>query len=501
MKKGLRKAAVSLTMLLLLSKMLGLVRDSLLAYRFGTSNVVDSYTICLSYANIALSLFTIGFSESYVTVYSRIPSERRRNFFNNTVTVIFVGSCAIGLLGCLFGNTIAYIMAPGFDAETHLIATVFLRIVSAVIPFQALFAIVSANESVRENFVFPRFCDFIIINFFIIITILVADFDRVYILPIGYLIANIIAVFTLIVYSVSNGDIKYNWRLQIKDADFRVLLSLALPLGLSFIINDLNTMTDGMFASTVRTGMTSALNYANKIQALFLAITVNIISVVCFPRVARHFASGEKDNALYYLRKSIMIAAFIAIPFMVLLLFFSPLVVDVLFKRGSFTEESSVITSTCLSFYCVGIPFYAMSNVENQALAANAKQKAILIITGLSVGFNILLDYILLNTFGYIGLPIATCCAGVLQFFLMMYELRKMNIHLFRRKETIEIVKMVLSIAVAAIIPIVFLNKTTTMINSFFLAIGMMVVYIFIGKVIRIEIENWLLSALFKRNK
>ena len=427
MKKSLRWTAVSLTLMMIVSKCLGIVRDSFLAYKFGTSSVVDAYVISLSFANVALSVFTLGFSESYITVHSRTLEERRNRFFNNTLSVILVGSSILAVLGIFLGNQIAYIMAPGFDAETHRTATVFLKIIGFVIPFQSSFAILAANEMAHENFAFPRFCDFIVINALVIVAIGFANSERPYILPIGYVIANIIAVVALAVYSTVRNKHRFRFSFHIKDKDFRLLLSLAVPLGISFVINDLNSMTDGMFASTVGSGMTSALSYANKIQTLFLTVTINIISVVCFPRVAAHIAKGEKDNAQYYLRKSMMLAVYLAIPFMVFLLFYSRVVVQILFQRGSFSAEASAITSSCLAYYAFGVPFYAMSNVENQALAANAKQKLVMYITAASVVMNILLDYVLLRVIGYLGLPLATCCAGVLQFSLLMNALRKID--------------------------------------------------------------------------
>ena len=505
MKKNLKKIAFSLTLMMFASKCLGLLRDVLLAFRFGTSNIVDAYTVSLTFINVAFSLFTVGFSESYITVYTRVPTERKSGFFNNTFTIIFCGTCILCAVSFVLADYIAYLMAPGFNSEAHIFTKNFIKIMALAIPFHSAFAMLSSNEMGRENFMFPRFCDFIVINVITIYTIFLSNEERVYILPVGYVIANFFAVLLLYVYSIRRKVIVYKFQFNLFDADFKSLLALAIPLGISYLINDVNTMSDGIFASTVGVGVTSALSYANKVQTIFLTVTVNIISVVCFPRIAKYFAVNKKDEALYYLKKSTMIAVYIAIPFVCFLLLYSKFVVRLLFERGNFNSDSVDLTSKCLFYYCLGIPFYAMNNVENQALAANAKQKKLLYITFITVVINIVLDFILLNLIGFIGLPIATCIAGIVQFFMMKQELNRMEIQIIQKKEIIEIIKILTAILIASLFPIVlrFILDLNGTIISIVIMLIFASVYIVMGLLMNIEIEKWLLQSLFlkKANK
>lgn len=498
-KKSLGKVAAILTGMTIFSKFLGVVRDSFIAYKFGTSGIVDAYTVSLTFANIALSLFAIGFSEAYVTVFARIHEKAKERYFNNTVTIMFLISCVLAVLFYLAANGITYILAPGFDCETHSLLVQYIKIICVVIPLQAVFSILLSNEMARENFIFPKFCDFIVINSLVIVAISFASPEKSYIMPVGYVLANLVAVLFMALYAIKQRSIRYHFLFHIKDSDFRKLFVLAIPLGISYLINDLNTMSDGMFASTIGTGVTSALNYANKIQSLFLAVTVNIISVVCFPRISSCFANRCNDKACYYLQKSMMIALFISFPFTVFLLFHSSLVVRILFERGNFNGESAFITSSFLIYYCMGIPFYAMCNVQTQALAANAKQKCIMAITTVSVLINILLDFALLKIFGYVGLPIATSVAGVFQFFFLYIETKKIGVAILNTDHVKEIGKVILAVGIASFIPaakILLWPKNNKMILEIVLACLFLGVYFILCALFRVNIFFWLIKAL-----
>lgn len=501
-KHKLGKIAFGLTIMMIISKCLGVMRDALMAYKFGTSYIVDVYTVGLTFGNLAFSLFTVGFSEAFITVFARTNPKERTSFFNNTVTLILLGTTVLGCFFFVFSDTVARFLAPGFDSGAHNLLILFIRIMCFVIPIQGVFAILLSNEQARENFVFTRFCDFIVINVLVIITILITDSRYPFFLPIGYVIANFVALISVAIYSIKNGNMHYSFRCDLKDKSFNTLLSLAIPLGVSFLINDINTMSDGIFASMVGEGMTSSLNYANKMQALFLAVTINIISSVCFPRIAGFFSSGEKEKALYYIRKSIMIALFIAIPFTFFLILFSPLVVKVIFERGSFNKDSSYIVANCLRYYCFGIPFYAMNNVQCQVLAADAKQKIIMIITSISVACNIVLDFVLLKLIGYIGLPLATALSGTIQFCILAFYIKKMGLVIVKNEEKKDILRILVSILVSMVLTLATYTIWGSR-ASIWLGIGraafFMALYICINYLIRTNIFMWLIKSLLKK--
>lgn len=80
-KEKLVNSAIFITILLFCSKGLGFIREILIAYKFGTSYIVDAYTICITLPSVVFTVFASGFSQSYVPVYTRITNEKEKNIF------------------------------------------------------------------------------------------------------------------------------------------------------------------------------------------------------------------------------------------------------------------------------------------------------------------------------------------------------------------------------------------------------------------------------------
>ena len=141
------------------------------------------------------------------------------------------------------------------------------------------------------------------------------------------------------------------------------------------------------------------------------------------------FAQNKKEEAVSFIEKACQMAIFVSIPFVLAIVFFSKPIIRLLFERGAFTEQSTVMTAACLLFYSLGIPFYALREISSKVLGANLQQRKILNNTLLSVVFNIILDFLLIQFFDYRGLAIATSMTGLISFLLMYREVTRMNIH------------------------------------------------------------------------
>ena len=83
------------------------------------------------------------------------------------------------------------------------------------------------------------------------------------------------------------------------------LCTLAIPLGLSLMADQINGVVDRMFASGLGEGVTSALSYANRVQSILLTLTTTIFIQVCYPRMNLYFAAGEKEKGSGYVQRAL----------------------------------------------------------------------------------------------------------------------------------------------------------------------------------------------------
>jgi len=440
--KNLAKSASVILAVHLLSKGLGFVREIALAYRFGTSYIVDVYTTCISLPTIIFAIYSYGFSESYIPIYTRVKREEQNAFFSNVLTILFLLSILMATLCTALSGELALLLAPGFSGDAHTLLIQFVRLISLLLPILTTFSMLSAHVQAHEDFIFVNFCGFIIVNVIEIISIFLATESFPELLPIGYVSANLAAAVALWIYAVQKKELAYRPRFQPRNRFFLSLCSLAVPVGVSRLVNELNGLTDRVFASILGEGVISSLSYANRVQLLFYSLTTAIFLSVCYPRVNQRFAEGDREGGLYYIRRAFLLAAYISVPVAGGLFLFANPVVAFLFQRGNFTTDSTTMTAGCLAFYALGLPFYALREIGSRALSASLEQKKIMKNTVIAVGANILLDFLLLRPMGYQGLALATSLAGMLSAALMLLDARKLGLRVLERSQLPDLLKI-----------------------------------------------------------
>ena len=154
----LAKSATFITIMMVASKVLGLIREILLARYFGTGYVVDAYSIACTLPTILFAFYASGFSNSYIPVISRIDVEKDRiKFFNNSLSILLFISLIICTICFFFSSYIGKIMAPGFTGEARDTLVRFIRVIVFYLPFFTIFSMLCAHCSSEEDFIFPYF--------------------------------------------------------------------------------------------------------------------------------------------------------------------------------------------------------------------------------------------------------------------------------------------------------------------------------------------------------
>jgi len=483
--------------LMLASKVLGLLREVFLAQQFGTSFIVDAYTIACTLPTVMFTLFASGFSNSYLPIFVRIGKQEQKNrFFNNLTCSLTIFSVVLTVVCILSSRIIAKVLAPGFNEETYSLTVKFLQGIAFYLPFYTAFNIFTVHANANEDFVGPGFVDSIVCNVAIIITILIATPQTPMVLIYGYVISMIIATTLLGLRIHFKKMAKFSFVCQIKDSYFRQACALAIPMGITMLTNQINAVVDKMFSSSLGEGITSALSYANKVQLIPYSLITSIFLSVCLPRMNKCFADNDHRGGLSYSKNALSIAWFIAIPVVLAIFAFSEQMIALMFERGAFDHEATKITAACLVCYALGMPFYAFREIAAKTLAAILKQKQVLKNTLISVLINIVLNFLFVRVWGYKGLALATSVAGLCAAVLMNKELKKCGLVILGDRMLHDFLKIlcasVLSVGVALggyYVLIEFLGGHIATIVSLLFAAGF---YVFICGLWNVNILIWL---------
>lgn len=493
--------ALAMLIILMLSKLLGFLRDVLLAYKFGTSETVDAYSVAISVPGILFAFFASGLNQSYLPFYSRIKDKNRKEgFFSNILLVYIIIAIVATLVSFFLRNQIAVMVAPGFDDLRHEVATSFIGVIVWMFPFYMLYSILSAQLQSTEDFSASYICGFIVVNLVIIASITISNSSNRSLLVVGYVMAYVLSALILGLYFVKKSTIGFKPHRKEVIKDFRDLIVIAIPVGLSFMVNQLNSVTDSIFTSLFNSGITSGLSYANKTQNVFLTLTTTVFMSVVFPRLNNCFAKQKNKEGMSYIRKGLMVSSLLSVPFACFVFFFSNEIVVAIFRHGAFDDTSTYVTAGCLTMYAIGIPFYSLGEIWTRSLTAALKQKRILLITVITVAFNIVADYLFMRLIGYTGLALATSVSGILLSTLLFRDIRRCGLSCIDKTVIIEMVRIIIATAFTTGLTIVinyFIQEgVNAIVRLSVLTVSFMVLYFIFCMVLRVTVLKWLLKNI-----
>ncbi len=423
----MKKTAILLMLITILSKIFGFLRDITLSYFYGASGISDAYLIAITIPTVIFTFIGIGISTGYIPMYSKIEKRdgtKTANIYtNNLINILIVLSAIITLFGLLFTEQTVKLFAPGFEEEIFKLAVQFTRISLFGIFFTALVYVFSGFLQLKGNYVIPAFIGFPLNIFTILFTVLSAK-GNVLLLAVGSLIAAASQLLLLIPFAYKKGYI-YKPVLNLKDENIKKMAYIALPVIIGVSVNQINILVDRTFASQITVGGISALNYAERLNDFVQGIFVLPIVTVMYPMISKMAA----ENNIAGLKKSVSEAIsginLLVIPAAFGAMLFAEPVVELLFGRGAFDAQAVTVTSCALFFYSIGMIGYGLREVLSRAFYSLHDTKTPMINAAVAMGMNIILNIILSKFLGVGGLALATSISAIFCTILLFISLRK----------------------------------------------------------------------------
>lgn len=454
-------AAVIISTSYLASRLLGLLRDRLLVAHFGIGPMTDAYTAAFRLPDL---LFTLLVSGAFTVAFIPVFAARREKgeeaaaweLSSNLLTLLALGTLAIGIVAFIFASPIIKVITPGFDPQRHAI-TVQLTRIMLVTP--VLFAISSVLGSVAQAF--QRFVVFALASVFynvgIIFGILVlSPTHSIYGVAYGVVIG---AVLQALLQTSGLIGLGYRFRpsLRLRNPDVRRVLVLMVPRSIDQGIDQLNYIIETVIGSRLATGSLAALYYANNLNNVPLVLIGNSIATAAFPRMAARMASGEREALIRDFVTNARLILFLVIPSAVVTVLMRGYIVRLLYGFGNATTANTlgwfagtIIFSSL--FFLVSRVFYSMQDTRTPLYTSIA-----------SMGLNVVLSFWLSHLFGVVGLAMAQSLVaafesmvllGILQHRLQQIGLREIGRGLWRMLLSGAIMASLTYIAVARIFPL-----------------------------------------------
>lgn len=437
-KERIARSAGRISGATIISRVLGLARDSVFAAIFGTTFYADAFNIAFLIPNFLRRVLGEGtLNASYIPVYThylhRDGEERAADVAAKVFSVLMVVLGLVVLLGILFAGPIVGLYAFGWkdSPETVSLTVRLTRILFPYIFFVALAALAGGTLNSRGYFGLPAFAPaFLNISLIASAGLIIwrgAALGEwaVTLFSIGALVGGLLQIAIQVPLLKKTGH-HFRFDPDFKDPAIKWMGKLMLPGMLAFTVTQVNILVDTLLATTLPEGSVTALRLGNRIAIQPLGIFGVAITTAVLPTLSAHAAGKDKTRLVEDFSFSLRLILALLIPSAIGLMVLATPIVRLLFERGQFTAaRSTPMTSSALFYYATGLFAYGGSKAAVQAFYSMKDTVTPMKIAILSVALNITLDLILVRSLGLVGLALATAISAGVGFAVLCLMLNR----------------------------------------------------------------------------
>jgi len=431
--RHLVRAAGSMSAMTALSRVAGYVRDNLQAQILGAANSSDAFVIAFRIPNMLRRLVAEGaLTAAFVPTFTRYMRRHDRGamwrFAGSVFYALSAALAVIVVLGILFSPVLVKTLAWGFGgAPDKMDLTISLsRWMFPYIAFVSLTALASGILNAFDAFALPAFTP-VLLNLSIVgCALALRDRfgDPAHAFAAGVLLGGALQLAIQIPPLVRRG-LDLSLPRPFDREGVREVGRLMLPRIFGVGITQVNLVVDSQFATSLRSGSVSFLYYANRVTELTLGIFGVSLSTVILPTLSRAAAEGDHRRVLDTLSMAVRLLVFITLPATVGLVILRVPIMHVLFERGRFTREDTLLSAGALACYSLGLLPYASVNVLATAFYAHRDTRTPVMVGLATFVLHLGLNFALRAPLAQNGIALSTAASALVDSLLMAWLLRR----------------------------------------------------------------------------
>jgi len=428
---NLIKSTGTFSFFTIISRMLGYLRDILIAIFLGAGPLADAFFVAFRIPNTFRRLFSEGsFNAAFVPSYASElgnGKEQSEKFATKVFSLLIISLFFVVLIIEVFMPYFVFLIAPGFSGseEKMSLAINLTRITFPFLFFVSLSSFFSAILNSHNRFAAAAAAP-VVLNFFLISVLfygsLLGD-GLVYYLSYVVTLAGIAQLIYLYFYVKKFYIPRFAFNFSI-DEKIKNFFSKLLPSIFSSGVTQINILVGTIIAS-FQASAVSYLYYADRIYQINLAIAGIAIGTVILPQLSKYVNDNENEKVSIIQNKALELSLFLSLPATIALLIVSEQIISALFGYGSFDEASVKNSSKALFYFAFGLPAFALIKVFSSFYFARHNTKFPFYISLISVFLNILVSIIFFKKVGFIIIPIATTISSWFNCVLLFIFLKK----------------------------------------------------------------------------
>jgi len=442
----------------LISRILGYVRDILIAIFLGTGLLADAFFVAFRLPNTFRRLFAEGaFNSAFVPSYAGEliqGKEQADDFAQNIFNLLFIILLFLVFIAEMFMPQLIYLIAPGFykDPEKLSIVLDLTRITFPYLFFICLASFFSAILNSHNKFAAAAAAP-VILNIILIVSLITSqwlDGSIAKILSYAVAISGFVQLLILIFFAKKFFKIKLTIKIKLNEKA-KFFFKKIIPSIFSSGVTQINILVGTIIAS-FHPGAVSYLYYADRVYHINLAIAGIGIGTVMLPELSKFIKNNNITEAISLQNRAIEFCLFLSIPAAAALVIASKEIVTSLFGYGSFNIDSVNNTASALTFFAFGVPAFSILKILSNLFFSRNDTKTPFHLSLVSIIINIIISVSLFNKIGFIIIPIATSISSWINVLMHCYFIKKRKLHIFDNKFIYKFPRMILSTVVMGVV-------------------------------------------------
>tara|TARA_B100001939_G_scaffold342551_1_gene353850 strand:+ start:34 stop:1560 length:1527 start_codon:yes stop_codon:yes gene_type:complete len=473
----------------LISRILGYLRDILIAFFLGTSVFADAFFVAFRLPNTFRRLFAEGtFNAAFIPSYTSAKLNNKKmgkKFADDVLSILLFVLLFIVTLAEIFTPYLVYLIAPGFlsDNIKFNLAVEFTRITFPFLLFVSISSFFSGILNSFNKFAAAAAAP-IILNIFLIISILISylyNLNFAKYLSYGVTLAGITQLIFLIYFTFDFYSPKISFSFKIT-SKVKFFFKKLLPSIFSSGVTQINILVGTIIAS-FQQGAVSYLYYADRVYQINLAIAGIAVSTVSLPVLSKALKLRNYLKVSNIQNKSIQLSLLLSIPASLGLIIASEEIVNALFGYGSFTLKDVDKTSNALMYFGYGVVAFALVKILSNFFFARDNTKTPFYISSFIVFLNVAISLSFFEEKGFLIIPVATSISTWVGVLIFLYFLNKNNYLLLQNALFLNILKIFISSAAMTFVLIFALEKYSIYLDYLYIykSIYLLIIVGFVG--------------------
>ena len=403
------------------SRILGFIRDVVLAQLFGASAAADAFYVAYRIPNLLRELFAEGsMSSAFIPVFTEYHTLRSKKeaweLASAAFTTLLTIVTFVTVLGIFAAPSIVWLLAPGFHDEAAQFATTTLltQVMFPYLLFVSLAALAMGVLNSLRAFAVPALAPVFFNIFVISFAVFVTPFFDQPIIGVGIgIVVGGLAQFVMQLPAIHQRGLLFSWRFQPDHPGVKQIGRLIVPTLLGLSVTQVNLTVSTILASYFEGGPTY-LFYGMRLIQFPLGIFGVALATAILPTLSTQAASGALDDLRNTVNYALRMILFIIIPAMLGLMLLGEPIIHIFFEHGAFTAKDTSGTAAALLAFSVGLWAFAGYRILATAFYSlqDTKTPAIAAVVGMCA--NVGLALVLMQSLDYVGLALATACASML---------------------------------------------------------------------------------------